>query len=103
MIELHVLSQNAEHLYVQIDMLLRIIMLSNEAKVAYWLKADVRAPRAVRPLSGSKRTLRAQNRAAPSRPVTAAGDRDGQAAWMRVMGAVDELLSKARPKGAEAH
>ena len=32
-----------------------------------------------------------------------AGDMDGQAVWKRVLVAIDELLSKERPVGAEVH
>jgi hypothetical protein len=32
-----------------------------------------------------------------------AGDLDGKVVWLRIMKAVEELLSKERPKGAEVH
>lgn len=39
----------------------------------------------------------------PWRMAGGKGDRDGQMTWMRVMRAVDELLSKDRPEGTEVH
>ncbi len=33
----------------------------------------------------------------------AAGDMEGEAVWMRIVKAVEELLSKERPEGAEVH
>lgn len=35
--------------------------------------------------------------------LLAASDRDGQAGWIRVMEAVDELLSKERPADGSVH
>jgi hypothetical protein len=35
--------------------------------------------------------------------LLAAGDRDGQMTWMRVMNAVDELLARERIEGATLH
>ena len=33
----------------------------------------------------------------------AAGDMDGDAVWIRIVKAVEELLSEERPEGAEVH
>ncbi len=33
----------------------------------------------------------------------AAGDMDGRAVWLRIVKAIEELLSKERPEGAEVH
>ncbi len=33
----------------------------------------------------------------------AAGDMEGEAVWFRIVKAVEELLSKERPDGAEVH
>ena len=32
-----------------------------------------------------------------------AGDMDGKAVWLRILAAVDELLSGERPEGTEVH
>ncbi len=33
----------------------------------------------------------------------AAGDMEGEAVWLRIVKAIEELLSKERPDGAEVH
>ncbi len=33
----------------------------------------------------------------------AAGDMEGEAVWLRILKAINELLSKERPEGAEVH
>ena len=33
----------------------------------------------------------------------AAGDMEGEAVWLRIVRAIEELLSKERPEGAEVH
>jgi len=33
----------------------------------------------------------------------AAGDMEGEAVWLRIVRAVEELLSEERPEGAEVH
>ncbi len=33
----------------------------------------------------------------------AAGDLEGEAVWLRIVKAIEELLSKERPKGAKPH
>ena len=78
--------------------MLRTAFFASIVNFRNWLKGEVRAPRAVRPLSGSKRTLRVQNRAAPSRLATAAGDRDGQMTRVRVLRAVDECCRGGGPR-----
>ncbi len=32
-----------------------------------------------------------------------AGDMEGEAVWLRIIKAIEELLSKERPEGAEVH
>ena len=35
--------------------------------------------------------------------LIAAGDMEGQAVWLRIVKAIEELQSKERPKGAKPH
>ncbi len=36
-------------------------------------------------------------------PCLAAGDMEGEAVWLRIVKAIEELLAKERPEGEKAH
>ncbi len=41
--------------------------------------------------------------AMPADQCLAAGDMEGEAVWLRIVKAIEELLSEERPGGAEVH
>ena len=58
----------------------------------------------LQPIGGTSEMKKVnRHRVAPGVRLRKAGDMDGKAVWLRILAAVDELLSGERPEGTEVH